>query len=222
MPKQYPATTAASSQATTVSPPHNFTLGTLSWARLDRIVTLSSSPDTTTAYVVSHIFLPAFHVTNNTCLYRSVYPVQPQQRRARHPHQRHRRSKRRPVSRVNAQRLSRPSQETTAASSRATIVSPPLSCMLGTPFSALRARTVTRHSMLGMGTALRCLPDSISENASSEGVTELAFCTTLCESQNLGLKQKAIPTCLRNSCYIIKYTFLHHEPYSRQTYRWTD
>jgi hypothetical protein len=146
---------------TTLSPPHNSTLGTLSWARLGRTATRNFLPDTITAYVASLVFLLAFLATNDTCLYRSVYPVQPQQRRARRPHQRHHRSQRRPASRANAQELSRPSQETTAASLRARTVSPPLSCMLGTPSSVLQVRTVTRRSLLVMGTALPCPLDSL-------------------------------------------------------------
>jgi hypothetical protein len=167
-PRQCLAITAASSQATMLSPPHNSTLGTLSWARLDRIATLNSLPDTITAYVASHAFLPIFHATDDTCLCRSVYPVQSQQRRARRPHKRHRRSQRRPASRANAQKLSRPSQETTAASLRARTVSPPLSCMLGTPSSVLQVRTVTRRSLLVMGTALPCPLDSLREKESGE------------------------------------------------------
>jgi hypothetical protein len=187
MQKQCPATTVASLQATKVSPPLNSMLGILSWARLDRIATLNSLPDTITAYVASHVFLPHFHTTNGTCLYRLVYPVQLQQQRARRPHPRHPRSQRRLACRANAQRLSRLSREITAANSRAITVSPPLSCMLGTPFSALRVKTVIQRSMLVMGTALRCPLDSICEKESSEGVTEPAPCANPRKSGNLGL-----------------------------------
>jgi hypothetical protein len=162
-------------------------LGILSWARLDRIAILNSLPDTITAYVASHSFLPHFHTTNGTCLYRLACPVQLQQPRARRPHPRRRRSQRRLACRANAQRLSRLYREITAANSRAITVSPPLSCMLGTPFSALRVKTVIQRSMLVMGTALRCPLDSICEKESSEGVTEPAPCANPRKSGNLGL-----------------------------------